>query len=522
MELFEMRSSNAHGYQDGFSLVELLITILIFSAITGGILVVFDNSGRLARAQTQLAVMQQSQRVGQTELVRYAKAAGLGGLPITRLTFLNNGNLIDGDNDGVPDPIDTPDYDFAGVFPEHGIAMAIHNNIPGTLTILEVVDASEADCTAATDTNCVVPGTDVLLVRGVLSTPLYYLWPPIDTSTLIGDNALDNDDITLRGKIRVSGDHTQDYPQDLEPLVEILQAAKSRTTVSERAEAFILRDTTNPNAYVVAEFDHANINLSDIELEKCTGLGVAVNDDANPNCLTFPIKLDELTAPGDAYAELASGSILHGTADPGGSYTLGSVRFPTQIGSIGLLEEFRFFVRINWQILPPPLPPRLSPTLARARFLPGANVLLDGSLVDVAENVIDLQLAVGVDTDNFGDIPDYGQVEDLGTNADEVLFNASGDNTAPLTYAVPPDARLVWFNPEIQYHFLRINTVVESAELERGHTAAEMTAIEDYNRGTPFNITGGLETNPIDYNSDDRRSFRRRWLQTVVELRNLL
>ena len=52
---------------------------------------------------------------------------------------------------------------------------------------------------------------------------------------------------------------------------------------------------------------------------------------------------------------------------------------------------------------------------------------------------------------------------------------------------------------------LRINTVVESAERERGYAAPELTAIEDYDRGVPFNIAGGKEDNPIDYNSDVRR-----------------
>ena len=43
--------------QAGFSLIELLITLGVFTVVTAGLLVVFDNSGRLARNQTQVAIM---------------------------------------------------------------------------------------------------------------------------------------------------------------------------------------------------------------------------------------------------------------------------------------------------------------------------------------------------------------------------------------------------------------------------------------------------------------------------------
>ncbi len=498
----------------GFSLIELLITLAIFAAVTAGLLTVFDNSGRLARAQTQVAIMHQGQRVGQAELVRYVRSAGLGGLPITRL------NLPDANNDGKIDALENVNYDTLGAFPRGGYAVTVLNNIQGVKTILEVVDDSAADCNAGVDTNCVVPGSDVLIVRGVFSTPLYYFEPPLDPSDLLV-GGLDNDDITISGKIRVAGKIWQDYPQDLEVLVEWLEAAKSRADASQRAEAFILRNTLNPNAYVVVEFDHNNINLSDIEQIQCPGTGLDPSVPSEladiPNCVEFPLKLNPLAEPGTSYVDLASGSILDGTP---GAAAVGAARFPGRVGSIGLLEEYRFFVRINWDPQPPPLDPRLSPVLSRARFLPGTNIQV-GSVVDIAEGVIDLQIAVGVDTAAFGSGPEYGRVSDLGTELDEVLFNAAADDPGGGIYA-PPPGLAAWYDPEIEFHFLRINTLIESAERDMRYLAPELVMIEDNNRGAPFTITGGLETNPIDYNSGDRRRFRRRWLRTVVEMRNLL
>ena len=40
-----------------------------------GVAILFDSSNRLARAQTHVAELQQSLRVGQSEIVRYANSA---------------------------------------------------------------------------------------------------------------------------------------------------------------------------------------------------------------------------------------------------------------------------------------------------------------------------------------------------------------------------------------------------------------------------------------------------------------
>ena len=519
-----VRSHRAGGFADpregGFSLLELLLTLAIFGIITAGLFTVFDNSAQLARSQTQVSFLQQGQRVGQAELVRYTRAAGLGGLPITRI------NLPDLDNSGVGDWLETVDaasYNNVGLFPEDGYAISIRNRVTGPTRIDQVEAPSPAVCNPVSRNDCVLPGSDVLIVRGVFSTPIYYFEPPIDISGWVTDGALDQEQVTVVGKIRPTGRHWQDYPQDLEPIVEALENAKN----NNRPEAVILRDTTNPNAYLVMEFDHTDATLASLVEAKCTNTGLPLNDDSNPNCFTFPLQLDPLTAPGDDYVDLTTGSILNGS--PGTALVVGAagpdeddVRLPQTIGSLGILEEYRFFVRIAWE--PQPFgPDRLTPVLSRQRFLPGTNLSI-GSIVDISENVLDLQIAVGIENDAFGTVPGYGQILDDGTINDEVLFNAAGDFNTSGNYAAPPGTAAAWYDPDLEYYFLRINTLVESAEPERGYLAPELTTIEDHDRGAAFATGGSLpDVEPaVQYNSDDRRRYRRRWLQTVVELRNLL
>lgn len=492
--------SSSNDRSRGFSLIEVLITLLIFSTITVGLLVVFDNSSRLARSQTQLAAMQQNQRIGQSEIVRYAKMAGLGGLPLSRIQLTEDQMTESARR-----------YRDFGMFPR-GYAIEVINSVPEDRKI----DSLTADAGGSDDV--VLTGSDVLIVRGVFSTPIYYMEPPkvisngvgcnpaAPTSPIVlclaGDNRSLRGVMTIGGKIRVSGKHFQDFPQD----IEVLSARLKTAYDASRPEAFILRDTLNPNAYVVAAFDHAAVNdEAELDLFKCTDTGLPVNDDANPNCLSFPLKIVRGDAVEEKYADVMSGTGLATgsgftllAASPGESPDK-DVEIPSRIGSIGLLEEYRFYVSDDGD----------RKVLKRARFLPGTETLVEK--VVVADNVIDLQLAVGGDADDFGDDPEYGRITDEGSDTDEVLFNAAGDYSGSPenpTYGVPPNPEIdVWYDPAIEFHFLRVNTVVQADSRDTRFQAPELTFIEDYLR--------------TDYNSQEQRQFQRRWLQTIVELRNL-
>ncbi len=543
------RHSGCSRVEPGFSLVELLITLAVFGLVTGGLILMFDSSGRVARVQTQVAVMQQGQRVGHAELVRYIKQAGRGGLPITRL------NLNDGDTNGIADALEgTPDYDLIGAFPRGGYAVSIINNVQQTLDIVDL----NAGCDPELSDNCILPGSDVLIVRGVFSTPVYYIEPPVDITTWLAGidtgalSCLPGTDpkparcLTIPGRVRIAGNYLQDYPQDLEPLTEKLKQAKDRADATQRPEALILRDTSNPNAYVVMEFDHVNITSANVKQVECPDdiTGLTPPDPAIPNCLIFPLRLDNSAEPGTSYFDSTTGTNLGGQQGQllgmSNDATPVPVRMPDQIGSVGLLEEYRFFVRVKYERMPNwwfeeyGVNYRLRPVLARARFLPTTNnaiandtsIMVD-QVVDIADGVIDLQIAVGADTDDLGSGAGYGQIleDDPPSDDDELLFNSGGgapdDPGAGGAYAAPPNGKLAWFNPDLDFHFLRVNTLVEAAEPDLGYQAPLLTGIEDYDRGATFNINNNQDVDPVDYNDETRRRYRRRWLRSIVELRNL-
>ncbi len=487
--------------QAGFSLVELLVTVIILAEVLVGLLIIFDSSSQLARAQTHVAELQQSLRVGQAELTRFTRMTGLGGLPILPLT--------------------EPARNRYGTFPAAGPAVSVFNNVEEK-TIVQLLDPSAL---AGTD-DVILPGSDVLLLRGVFSTPMFYLDPPLkidgDWITNPGDpsNQLVGT-VILPASSRITGRSWWDYPQEITSLASRLTDAKTDL----EPLALLLRDTLNPNAYVVAAFDYANTSLADLTPSQCPN--VVVHPDLAvehiPLCIEFDVVLDPdqdtATGPGTAYADLTAGTGL----ESGGqelvvdNATSFSVSMPSNIGSIGLLEEYRLYVRAEWEV-PGQFDTRLTPVLARGEFLPGTNTQIDR--VDIADNVLDLQIAVGADADSVGAVG-YGEITDNGIAADEVLFNSVDDTASDGT--IDPSAEAAgssemkdWDDPDLQFHFLRINTLVQARFPDPKHRAPIINLIEDYDRGATF------EVESISHTFNGELQYRRRWLQTVVELRNLI
>ncbi len=212
------------GASEGFSLVELLVSILVAAQIMAGVTMLFTSSAKLARSQTHVAELQQNLRIGQSEIVRFARMAGIGGLPITRL------NLPE-EPAAEPDG-DDPNYDLLGAFPRSGYAVSVLNNV-GEGTIIQVVNP---DSTA--DAENVVPGSDVLIVRGVLTTPLYYFDPPLDVSNWLDTLPVEDKEVVVPDRIRIVGRDWEDYPQDIAALGARLLAAKSSCPPASDRSAF--------------------------------------------------------------------------------------------------------------------------------------------------------------------------------------------------------------------------------------------------------------------------------------------
>src|SRR5436309_13597447 len=118
--------------QRGFTLIEVTVSLFVTVIILLGVLALFDFSNKLARAQTNVSDMQQSLRVAQTDAIAMIRMAGRGGLPL-------------------------------GTLPG-GLAVAVSDN---------VTEPTYIGGAGKTDPPATVPGTDVLTVRGVFSSPIY-------------------------------------------------------------------------------------------------------------------------------------------------------------------------------------------------------------------------------------------------------------------------------------------------------------------------------------------------------------
>ena len=445
----------------GFSLVELMVTFTIVTVVLIAALNLVDSGSRITRTQTDISELQNNLRVSQQEMIRMLEMTGIGGMP-----------------EGI-DP-SLWDNSTDGVFPD-GLALAVTNDVPALTNI-------DGDPTSP----LVVPGTDILTVRGVFSTPVYFLEPQ-QTLTPDGD-----------GKVTVTIQQAPEagVVQDLESLRQVLNEAVTDTP--PRPEAFILRDRFNPGAYAVMELDPAATQpgaTGDASLTVGLILG---SDDTNQEYA-------------DEYGRMLLGtSLLQGSG--GTQVTLPdstSVQLPRSIGAIGLLEEYRFYVRQEWSVSGDPTTSE-KPILTRTRFYPGTDDIYPDGSVDVSDGVVDLQVALGVDLPAGAGLPPDGRVADgvsaaglaVDLELDEVLYNHPDDDDGLGDGGGGPQT-LDWAVLDAQVLFARISAVVQAPRPDRDFEGKDVGTIEDH------------DLSMSNVNSDANRKIRKRHLQTIVMLRNL-
>lgn len=396
--------------QAGYTLLEAIVGLGILLMVLFGVLTLFDFNNKLAKAQVNVAEMQQSLRVAQSGMVRNVRMSGRGGLP--------------------PYRAQTAGYD-GKLLPE-GAALGVTNNVDAGTEIGE------------TDPEPVREGTDILTVRGVLSTPLFQL-DPAGGGNIQGAAAAGNGSLTIQAKSPTG------VPQLSEEVVDQLQEIVD----SGRPEALLLVSATSDDIQAVVELTGGNV--SDTQAT-----------------LTFQITGGKHT---EDYLKLS----------PNGE-------FPSNLrtlAAVGILEEYRYYVR---DVDP-------APRLSRARVYPGTEAPYAGAggnlRADIADNILDLQVALGIDRDG------NQQVDDTGDGADDWLFNSPEDS--------PVDTTL-WNQDGRPLYYLRLSTLARTDRLDHRYVSPAIDAIEDH-------VYNEAEE-PADADRIDR-SYRRRLLETVVDLRNL-
>lgn len=428
------QSARDRRREAGFTLVEMLVTVILLSVVLVAALGLFDFNNRLAAVQTDVAEMQQSLRIGQLELVRVARAAGRGGLPVRAAgTF------------GLPT----------------GLAVSVTNNVPINTPI------------GAGAPETVLEGTDVLTVRGVFSTPLYQVNNGNRADFVPGGGPGEPP-----GQIIIRATSPTGIPQDLTPLAEAIKGARQDPDAADgdpvpTHEALLLASSLQDTIYGVAEL------LPDQSQ-------VPGDTDAPDDLVVLAFRYADSTLA-EEYLDL-SGDVFPPQLNREGS-----------LGSVGILEEHRYYIREEFDI-PGDGTSGLRPKLSRARVFPGTEIPYredpDNWAIDIADNVFDLQVALGVDTN--GD----DTVADNGDDADEWLLNHPDDNLVDASWNGGP------YTPPLSY--LRVSTLVRSNHRDLKYQAPLQGDVED----RVYDSSSLL-------NQPDQRAYRRRALQTLVDLRNL-
>lgn len=345
---------------------------------------------------------------------------------------------------------------FPGKLLPGGVAIDVDNNVPANTRI------------GGPGTPRVVPNTDIVTVRGVFTAPLWQVDPPQFVVTPTSASATINY-LTPAG-----------VPQSLQTLADAIDEANDNGVT----EAVVLVSPLAGDVYIVGELTG--------------GAWTSGTSGGETIIVQASVTISFTTAKANEYIKLSEAGA-----------------FPPNMNSaafFGILEEYRYYVREDYAIPNDNTSPLL-PRLSRARFYPNTQIAHPSdpnSQQDIADNVFDLQVALGVDSDSNGNV-----VEGVDASAratDEWLFNHTGDVEDP---ANDPASWRWNSTPTVSrpLFYLRVSTVVRADRRTIDHVSTAIDRIEDRAYGEPE-----FPSSPSDKFD---RSFRRRIMRTTVDLRNL-
>jgi len=450
--------------EQGFSILELVIAMAIAVEVLLAAGVIFDVHNRMAVVQTQITDMQQSLRISQYDMVRLLRMTGRGGLP-TNFTV----------NPGPPARL-------------LGAAIEVRN----------AVSASDDSNQLAVgrDEPRAVEGTDILTLRGCISTPLYQ----------VAGSGVDFQMVTpTTATITLSNPSPVGIPQCLRPMAEQLPANGGPGLTGP----MILGSPRDRSLVYVGQI---------------TGVGGSSGDpmdcaaDADPSSLTINLDLQPNVFSAGAF-------------DPAMGVAL-----------VCQLEEYRYYVREGEANVGPDSVEIAQPRLSRARMVPGTELPWANDAanlqLDIADGIFDLQVAMGFDsdypaTDNstrgaFGDDTDNlgtddtvfeGEAgNDAARQADDWLYNTPGDRADDIQWRAhqfPGNT----VNP-VDLLYVRMTLAARTARPDPRFEAEDVDG--NPNDGRDFLEDNDYENPPASaFREGVNRNFRHRVLQTLVDLRNL-
>jgi hypothetical protein len=423
--------------QSGFTLIEVVVATLITIEVILAALALFDFHNRLARVQGQVTDMQQSLRAAQYEMVKLTRMAGRGGLPA--VLHASQPNQAYG-------------------------AVGVRNNV-----------TSGADQIAIGFSNSpkAVDGTDILILRGAFSLPILTL-DPSGPGKLVLTGGTGTPATATSGTVIVCALTPTNIAQD----IGSLSSAVSAALLAGQVEPLVLVGSRSDADYAVVELNPAASVLTGTQ-PGCPAPGAGVK-------IAFTITGD---VNANAFQQL--GAVTG---------TFGLPPLMNAVATLGVLEEYRYYIRKDTT------PNALGDPvmhLSRARMYPGTETPYYNTStnlqVDVADNLVDLQVALGVDTNGDGLITEGGTGSPPSTlpptTTDEWIYNVTGDPPFPVT------------SPLLE---VRINTIAITGNPDPQYQGPKLTQVEDHTYvATDFP------------NTFHGRCYRHRLLTTVVGLRNL-
>jgi prepilin-type N-terminal cleavage/methylation domain-containing protein len=439
----------------GFTLMEMVVTLFILVVVIVGVLQLFDLASKVSRVQVDGADMQQTVRTAQYDMLRMLRMAGRGQVPAQS-----------------PEP-------GAGAWTwglPNGVAVAVTNNVPAN-TFIDFPTSSD---------NPVLQDTDILTIRGVMTSPVYLPnRPSFVVNSIVPTDGNNGGTFTIPNTTAEST-----LPQDLQPIADAIEKG--------RPEALVLVSADDDGIRQIVKLDPAGSGV--------TRVGTTITQ------VTVQFRLG-----GDEYAQ-AYWALSGSRWDP--------ALIDGKLGYVGIVEDYRYYIADQRED-PADLTSPPKPRLQRARAYPGTarpwGVGPDAAINDadnwkvpMADNVADLQVALGIETG----VGTPSTITDTGDNNDEWLFNSADDD--PDTPA-GPGGDPVW--REGRLRFVRLNTTVFSERRDQSYAApgftdpdamgppADEVGAEDHRYNVPdFGTTAALIPD---------RMYRRRTLRTIVDLRNL-
>lgn len=339
--------------------------------------------------------------------------------------------------------------------PPAGLGLAVSNNVPADTRI------------GGPLTPLVLEGTDVVTVRGVFSNPIWQVNSANPASFTL-TNGVGG---PVSGTVQLASATPTGILQDREVL---------RQAVTNGApEALVLVSPRDASIYAVVELDPVTSVVTD------------------PNLYTIGFRIVGGTHTAE-YLPLSSGG--------GWPADLTSAAF------VGLLEEYRFYVRDQRDGAD--LAPRFSQARVfpntqdphRSDNLPLANPELHPSWSrDIADNILDLQVALGFDTAMGG-----GAMTDDDTDSgdDDRIFESADGRDDDWLYNDDQAFNPAPWNGR-QLYFVRLSVLARTDRRDPQHQSAVVDRVEDHDLATGF------------LNQRNERMYRRRLLQTVIDMRNL-